>query len=290
VKLGVLGSSGMLGRAVVRTFKARGVDVSELPLELPSEPGRELNSTISELETLLGGGFDYVINCIGRVNRRITSGSYDSALAATIANIWLPSQLTSACQKHGIKLLSPATDCVFDGESGNYFENSRMTPIDLYGLSKALGEAGSQGGMYVRASFIGRESGRGKMLLEWVLSHSRGARIQGFTNHFWNGVTAIALSRVFYGIIQSDLFRSGTFHLIPADYMTKDELVRVIAKAGNRDDLLFESVQADSRVDRTLNTLWPEFNAQLWKAAGYSELPSIQTLIHELSLDFDQKP
>jgi hypothetical protein len=70
---------------------------------------------------------------------------------------------------------------------------------------------------------------------------------------------------------------------VPADSMSKAELVREIARAFGRYDLVVQDTESGKPIDRTLRTVDQEFNEGLWAGAGYQEIPTIKQLIAEIS-------
>jgi dTDP-4-dehydrorhamnose reductase len=152
----------------------------------------------------------------------------------------------------------------------------------VYGKTKSLGEIPSPGVMHLRSSLIGPELGRSSLFFEWVKQQPVNAKIQAYTNHFWNGLTSSAFGRIVSSMIQNNLFLPGVQHLVPADSVTKDQLVRLELKALGRGDVSVESVEAERPVDRTLVTLHPDRNLELFRAAGYPELPTISSLVEEI--------
>ena len=120
-------------------------------------------------------------------------------------------------------------------------------------------------------------------MLEWVLSHAQGATIPGYTDHFWNGVFTNHFGKVVKGVIENDGFRSGLSHLVPADELSKADLVRQIASAFGRSDLIVKDTESGKPIDRTLSTTDPVFNKGLWAGAGYPDIPTIEQLIAEIA-------
>jgi dTDP-4-dehydrorhamnose reductase len=153
----------------------------------------------------------------------------------------------------------------------------------VYGKTKSKGEVVSPNVMHIRVSTIGREINRSTLLLEWVLSHPQGATIPGYTDHFWNGVTTNHFAKVVRGIIEQNEFKSGLSHLVPGNELTKAELVRKIASAFGRSDLIVKDTESGKPINRTLATNNPELNQRLWAGAGYAEIPTIEQLIAEIA-------
>ena len=137
--------------------------------------------------------------------------------------------------------------------------------------------------MHIRASIIGRELKGKKSLLEWVNSQPKGAAIPGFTDRVWNGVTSTAFAKVVEGVIGQNTFKPGVWHLIPANKVTKAELVEAIANSLGRTDLEITPEESGTPKDLTLSTNDPEFNQLLWTNAGYQSIPTIEELLNEIS-------
>lgn len=69
---------------------------------------------------------------------------------------------------------------------------------------------------------------------------------------------------------------------MPATTVTKAELVHMIATKENRLDIEIRREQADTAIDRTLSTLNPSLNSELFSLAGYSKPPSIEQMLNDL--------
>jgi dTDP-4-dehydrorhamnose reductase len=118
--------------------------------------------------------------------------------------------------------------------------------------------------------------------LEWVRNQPADAQIFGFTDHVWNGITTSHFGKIARGIIESGLFKSGVFHVVPGNRLPKDKLVQRIASVFGRDDIQIQPKASGNTVDRTLETNDPEFNASLWAAAGYQTPPTVEQMLEEI--------
>ncbi len=281
-KVLILGGTGMLGHAVLDEFEGFTGDApftsrsgSGIPFDVLSDP-------IDDLARYVGNG-DYIINCLGITKPHINADNEQDVARAKLVNSLFPAKLASLAENTGSRVIQIATDCVFSGRKGHYLETDVHDAEDVYGKTKSLGEVVSGSVMHIRVSTIGRELGRSTLLLEWVLSHAQGATIPGFTDHFWNGVTTNHFAKVVRGIIENDGFRSGLSHLVPADELSKSDLVRQIASAFGRTDLIIKDTESGKPVDRTLSTTNPAFNKSLWAGAGYRDIPTIEQLIAEIA-------
>jgi len=286
-KVLILGSTGMLGSAIERQLTSSAFDV------LTASRTSGIRFDASELESAkllqdadLGKG-DWVINCVGLTKSRIDETSIESRANAVRLNFDFPTDLATAAGKKEVKVIQVATDCVFSGKAGGYNEDSPHDADDIYGKTKSLGEVPASNVMHLRCSLIGPEQGRNSLFFEWVRQQEQGASVSGYTNHLWNGLTSDAFGKIVGGLITNDLFRAGVQHLVPADTVTKDELVRLELKVLGRKDVVVTSVEAPTSIDRTLATNNADLNRDLFRAAGLKELPTISEMVerscHELT-------
>lgn len=282
----VLGAGGMLGSAMARKLQVDGHNVTKTFRTPPLEPDAlRFQVGTDDLGTLFQQipRPDFVINCLGVLKKQIETGGLAATAHAIEVNSLFPYSLAKQADQMGFKIIQIATDCVFDGTAGGYFEDSHHDATDIYGKSKSLGEVDSQNFMIIRTSIVGPEIGQQRSLYEWVRNLPQNSRINGYVNHKWNGITSIAFSKIVSAIVSNDRFSSGVHHLIPADSVSKYELVTLIAETLGRNDLEIIEHFHESQINRTLssrNKIWSE---QMWIEAGYSSIPSISQLIAELA-------
>ena len=287
MKIAVLGTTGMLGSTVVKFISGDFGQVWEFnrlgKSIVEGNIGNFLDVTEkASLENFTKiAGFDYVINCVGLIKQRIEEDSEEQVKLAYKLNSEFPSFLSEFSSRSSTKIIQIGTDCVFSGLEGNYDENSQFDCTDVYGLSKVEGENRSSQLMTIRTSIIGHELNSAISLMDWLVSQSPNSKVQGYANHYWNGVTTLAFARIIQGIIKNNSFSPGTLHLIPKDQVSKFELLQILAEMFGRKDIAISEFQAEIAVNRTLATLFPHENEQLWLNAGYTEVPSIAELIQE---------
>jgi dTDP-4-dehydrorhamnose reductase len=281
----VLGSTGMLGSAVARELENKGID-----FEVASRTqGLKFDATSVNAEQLLTqaelSADDYVINCIGLTKSRIDESSALSRALAVTLNVDFPYKLSVAAERLGLRVIQVATDCVYSGLRGNYSETDAHDPLDVYGKTKSLGEIPSKSVLHLRCSLIGPELGRSSLFFEWVRQQPQGAKISGYTNHHWNGLSSQAFGRIVAGIVTSNEFEAGIQHLVPTDKLTKDQLVRLELKALGREDVEVESTSAPDSIDRTLTTSNQAKNSAFFAAGGYQKVPTIAQMVEEICSD-----
>jgi dTDP-4-dehydrorhamnose reductase len=286
--IAVLGSSGMIGHEVANRLKSDSrfqvfkyqrtenkKDNSINKFNIFDQSSKSISNEFSK--------YDFVINCTGVIRHLINPSDYKDIEKIKEVNSNFPKLLSESLQNSGTKIIEIGTDCVFSGTTGNYSEVSKKDATDLYGESKKAGEFDSRNVMRLRTSVIGLELDRSKELLSWFIS-KKSEVVDGFTNHYWNGITSYHLSLVIKTIILNNLFVPETQHFFPADKVTKFTLLEIFKDVWSRDDLSVRPVEATTKVDRTLSSINLSRVVNLWNQSGYLEIPTIKQLVVEYYL------
>jgi dTDP-4-dehydrorhamnose reductase len=281
----ILGATGMLGHTCFSYFNSNAeFDTYGTWRKTTKENLKAFDVFKDSIEDLIQEiQPNWVINCIGMIKQRIDESNQFSVMSTRKINQMFPRDLANAVAGTDARVIQIATDCVFSGEEGRYYESAPHNAIDLYGRSKSLGEILAPEFVNLRTSIIGRELATNFSLVDWFLSHDLNSEVNGYLNHHWNGITTSSFARIAHGIIKSDGFVSGTFHIVPSNEVSKYELLQLVRGSYDREDLLIRPVEAPRFVDRTLHTNHPNFNEAVWSSAGYESIPSIKELVEELA-------
>lgn len=229
----VLGVSGLIGHNFLQELSASFEVFGTLHKSKNRYGNRSLfsgknvieNINVSEFEIFKGVLYavnpDVILNCIGITKRKVEINNPFEVL--TINSVF-PHQLANWAKSNQKRVIHFSTDCVFNGETGNYTEESITTAEDVYGRTKALGEIIYDHTLTIRSSFIGQELFGKTELLEWFLAQD-GKEIKGFTKTFYSGVSTIFMARVVSNIISNFPKLSGLYHLAPDKPISKYELL-----------------------------------------------------------------
>ena len=129
----ISGASGTLGRAFARICTERN-----LAFRLVSRNEMDISDPDSVERALERYQPWALINASGYV--RVDEAENDAERCFR-ENVNGPHVLAMACARHDIHLTTFSSDLVFDGEAGKpYMENDDISPINVYGRSKADGE------------------------------------------------------------------------------------------------------------------------------------------------------
>jgi dTDP-4-dehydrorhamnose reductase len=255
----VLGATGMLGSAVLRTFAASpahevigsvrsAATCRQLPKDLRERVigGIDVESSDNLTRIFAQAQPSAVINCIGLV-KQLTQ--LDEPLAAIQINALLPHRLARLCQVAGARLVHISTDCVFSGTRGMYRENDLADAQDLYGLSKYLGEVDYANAVTLRTSIIGHELASAHGLVGWFLSQT--GTVHGFTRAVFSGLPTVELARVIRDYVLQRPELRGVYH-VSAEPISKYDLLRLVAQTYGK---TIEIVPDDKPViDRSLDS------------------------------------
>jgi dTDP-4-dehydrorhamnose reductase len=227
-------------------------------------------------------GQAWIVNAIGITKPLIRDDNPGEIETAIAINSVLPNEMGRRAVETGATVLQIATDCVYSGAKGAYVETDPHDALDVYGKSKSLGETYLPSVRHLRCSIIGPEPKDFKFLIEWFRRQPRGAQVNGFLNHRWNGVTTLHFARLCLGVIRQCTDLPRLQHVLPSGDVTKAEMLLEFARAYDRSDIKIKHVEAQTVIDRTLATRDASMNEALWRAAGYKRPPSVGEMIAEL--------
>lgn len=190
---------------------------------------------------------DVIINAVGVIKQ--IKDSNDVIKTLNVNSIF-PHKLADIAEKYDSRLICISTDCVFNGEKGNYTEEEPPDAYDLYGKSKNLGEVVGENCLTLRTSIIGRELQTSNSLVEWFLSN-KDKKVRGFANAIFSGFPTIFLAEILYDLIVNFKKLSGLYH-VSSEPINKFDLLKLIKEAYNI-DIEIERFE-DFKIDRSLNS------------------------------------
>jgi len=259
----VLGSTGMLGLGVCKSLSNQGIKVDGTfqkdKSNLVDKVGLNKAIVYDAYDSLYSdlrlpvkvADYDFVVNCIGIINRKADSNKEGTILLNSI----FPRRASRLCKVQGVPFIHITTDCVYDGKHGMYNEDSPHSALDIYGRTKSLGEPSDC--MVLRTSIIGEEIHTYSSLIEWVKAQAGPDRdfstIQGYVNHFWNGITTTEYGDLIYKIIKNNLYQEELFHIFSPQSVSKFTLVKMIADQFKL-NLNIVEYEAETSIDRTLDS------------------------------------
>ena len=201
MKIAIIGSTGMLGSTLLKFFSLHH---KEFELIIPKR--FDYYKKLEFLDSL--NNPEYIINCSGAIPQRIPDFNDERDIFNYYKiNYLIPELLI----ENEFKVIQPCTDCVYKGDPkyAPYTLNSKYDCIDLYGRSKAKLYSGEiykkhiNSIKVIRSSIVGTDK-LNKSLYSWALNQVKSSmKIEGYINHFWNGITTLKWAQLCLDIINN---------------------------------------------------------------------------------------
>jgi dTDP-4-dehydrorhamnose reductase len=241
----VLGSTGMVGQTVLRVLAReprlsvhgthrRGGGEDPFWLDVERGPGG--------LPALFArsGPYSHVVNCIGDTDTGVDRADPEKVQRAIALNALFPHQLAADARQSHARVIHLSTDGVFAGSADAYDEDAPPDCTDVYGRSKALGEVTGEGCLTFRCSIVGPDPEGRRGLWEWFRALPEGARVPGFTDRIWSGVTSLQFAELCRRIVVEGRFEeirreSAVHHFCPNRALSKFALLGLLKTALRKD-------------------------------------------------------
>jgi dTDP-4-dehydrorhamnose reductase len=268
----ILGGSGMLGHTLVQylsqsneynifvTFREHQSLFQKLQ-NVTSIYNIDARDDLSLNKAFEIASPNIVINCIGIIKQLEIS---KDPLEVIPINSLLPHKLAKLSRNYFSRMIHISTDCVFNGEKGNYTEDDQPDAIDLYGRSKALGEITSdKHAITIRTSIIGHEIKSNYSLVDWFLSQTNS--VQGYNNAIFSGLPTIEIAEVIHNIIIKNSTIFGLYHLA-SEPISKFQLLKLIAETyGKKIDIVSNTnIVLNRSLDGTRFNTLTGYNPDSW--------------------------
>ena len=230
-KILVIGATGMVGHILFNELRKKNFDVigigrskSEkdiIQFDLYSE-WKQVKSFVENEK------FDIIINS----SALLVNESNVNKLQAVYINSFLPHILVDIFSSSNTKIVHLSTGGVFSGNDEFYTEDSPLSPLTYYGVTKAAGEFCNEKDLVIRSDFWGPDNKKnGTGIFNWFLNQE--GMIAAYANVFFNGISNIELSR-----IMVDLFSyTGIIHIGTDKKISKSCFLDKIKKKFHLDNI-----------------------------------------------------
>jgi dTDP-4-dehydrorhamnose reductase len=223
-KILITGARGFLGSTLMLTLQAAGYK----PVAFEGDI-RDREHVLKVLEDVSPSA---VIHAAAKAD--VGECERDPALAQAV-NVEGARNIVDACKAAGAKLIFISSTSVFSGHSGNYKEEDKAEPLNVYSRTKLEGEAlvgANEQGTIVRLLLLGvRPDGApGKNFFEWVMrSAQENKDLQLFNDQFVNHISNWSTAQYLQKILELPQVEK-VVHLGTSDVLSKAELARMILK------------------------------------------------------------
>lgn len=266
-KVLVIGIKGMAGHMLFARLPTIGnYDVHGIARNVSPQPkiyNVDVSDTVAIENIIRENNFDYIINCIGILNK----DAEDYPDKAIWFNSFFPHFLERLTVGTATKVIHISTDCVFNGKRGGYTENDVKDGIGFYAQSKALGELDNPKDLTIRTSIIGPEiNNKGIGLFHWFMSQPANAELKGFSAAYWSGLTTLELSNAIHEAITQNI--SGLIEVAPREKIDKYSLLQLFNEIFRGGEMKIISDSSYS-VDKSLTSIRTDFT---YSAPDYRQM------------------
>lgn len=256
----VTGSKGLLGHKIKDVFK-RESEYELLTCDLlPDSIGdpalaEEVRLDITDRQNVMDmvGSFKpaVIINCAAYTN---VDKAEDEKEIAYRVNATGVGYLADAANTFDAKLIHISTDYVFDGDDGNYLEESLPSPINYYGKSKLAGEnlvkSKLRNYAILRTQVLyGFAVNVKRNFVLWAIDElSKGKTVRIVDDQIGNPTLADELAFAALKVCQRNA--TGVYHVSGYETISRYEFARRIAKVFDFKLDLIKPVKSDEFVQR----------------------------------------
>lgn len=262
MKLLVIGASGLIGSHILKAARAHGHTAIGTcrTVMVPGLIPLDCRRMDDVRHLLLEHKPDVVIHAAGWSH---VDGCEDDPSRAMAENMIQPAMLAKACQERGAKMVYLSSAYVFRGKAACYSEDDQPRPVNIYGLSKWVGEQmvchECPSAIIVRCVGVYGIEARRKNFAYQVLAamrEGRSFRVAG--DQFGNPTPAQDIAR---WLVES-LDLSGTVHLAASPSVSRADWAQQIVTAAIKHSVephpnfwinALPTVELNQRAPRPLN-------------------------------------
>jgi dTDP-4-dehydrorhamnose reductase len=277
LKVIITGAGGLVGRAAVDAFSAKGESVVGL-----TRQELDISDELAVRQQIDAAAPDVVVNCAAWTD---VDGCESDPEHALRANGLGPELLALACRRAGALLITISTDYVFDGAKpqGFYTQRDQPNPQSVYAHSKLEGERRPQASwartIVVRSGYIFGDGGRN--FLSKFLDYARaGKTLKAIDDCFGTPTYAPHLAERLHQLARIDL--PGTYHVVNSgEGASFKEFIETGMKMAELDLPLVEAISMDSLARPAARPRNSRLRCLLSEAIGLKEMPHWREALRE---------
>lgn len=229
MKICILGSTGLLGQALMKEGHARGVDVVGVARE-----NADFNLDITKDEKLtdfiLEKHFDVVINTVAIVNHKMCDEDTKLAYDVNARPSALLTQIKSDCN---YKYIFISTDGYFsEDKDEKHDEKAKVYLLNEYAKTKFAGEMFTlinSNSLVIRTNIIGFRRGMQPTFLEWVINALRNKdKMTLFEDYFTSSITVAQFSVALFDLLPKN--PCGILNLASSEVYSKAMFIQELAR------------------------------------------------------------
>ena len=227
----ILIGTGFLGSYLIQELKSRNFQLINTYFSKNQNKGEYLDiRNLQEIRNFFAKHEpDIIINTAGRTDIDYLEKNPNEAISV---NTMGPKNIATITEEMGIKLVHVSTDSIFDGVKGNYNENDKPNPVNIYAKSKLDAELSikqiTKKCVIIRTNFYGMNQNSKHLFNSIFAKLKNGEEFVGFNDIIFSPLEIKNLSQLICDVVDSNY--SGILHLASNEKLSKYEFCTEIAK------------------------------------------------------------
>lgn len=242
MKLLITGCTGLLGSNLCYLLRnhhdVTGISRGSFSMENVESYRISFADTVAMEELLKRENFDLIVHCAAITNVDECESDRNRTMET---NAYAPIRLAALAHRYRVKFVFISSDAVFSGNKQEaYTECDPTCPINVYGISKSVAEAGileQQDSLIVRTNMYGFNWQEKTSLCEWITeSLVSGTRVKLFYDVIFSPLLVNTLVEAIMQAVKKDM--TGIVHLGCLSSVSKLDFGCKIAELLNIDGLI----------------------------------------------------
>lgn len=195
----------------------------------------------------------------------------------------ISANVARACFKYGVKLVHLSTDQLFDGSYSFLSETTPVSPLNVYGATKAAAENEVQAmcptALIVRTNFFWWGTKYRASFSDWVLDGlANGQQLSMFHDVLFTPISIPQCLDVINGLVAADCY--GIYNVTSSERLSKLDFGLKLAEVFSLDAKLIESVSIDDMPELVKRPLDMSLsNEKVSEVSGVSIKPLFQQIV-----------
>ncbi len=269
----IIGSTGLLGQALMKECRARSYDVLGM-----ARNGADWEIDLSE-ENDFHAVFDatmptHVVNCAAVIDHDVCESDIEYAYRVNARAVSL---MAEAASDMGLHFTQVSTDHFYTG--GKFIKHTEAYPVTLvneYARTKYAGECFASRHLVIRTNFTGLRGWKRPTFFEWAVNTLRsGEAMKVFTDYYTSTCDAGTVAKAILDLRT----HNGVFNVASSEVSSKATFIHAIA------DALGIAFSAEVGSVRSLRSLRAEscgLDVSKAEEALKRKLPGLETVVRNL--------
>lgn len=285
----VLGSTGLLGQALMKLLKSRNQTVVGIARN-DADISIDITDELLLMEALENNKPDVIINTVAIVNLSYCQENPEQCYKV---NAKPSAMLAKYCALNKIRYVYISTDHYFTGDQNQkHSETAPLTLSNQYAITKQLGEEYSlidENALVVRTNIVGfRGDKDAPTFVEWAINALKNKeKMQLFDDFYTSSIDVRNFSKLLIELIEKNA--SGIVNLASSEVSNKQKFITSLASQLNlstENTKTCSMMQNSSGIDRNESLGLDVFKAE--KMLGCS-MPSLNEVIKNLAQEYQNK-